>query len=175
MIHSNTRKLAPWKIELKRILPLWGHRNWIVIADAAYPAQSNPGIETIATEADHLVILKAMLAALKSSKHVRANIYLDSELNWLTEEDAPGATQYQRKLSRYFGNQDIKSLPHDKIIAKLDASGKLFRVLILKSTLTIPYTSVFLELDCGYWDSDAEKRLRDSMKKTFSRRKGAVD
>jgi hypothetical protein len=29
--------------------------------------------------------------------------------------------------------------------------------------MTIPYTSVFFELDCGYWDADAEQRLRQAI------------
>jgi hypothetical protein len=39
----------------------------------------------------------------------------------------------------------------------------MFSILIVKSTMTIPYTSVFLELGCGYWDADAEARLRSRM------------
>ncbi|MFT6621310.1 MAG: hypothetical protein ACJASX_004228, partial [Limisphaerales bacterium] len=27
------------------------------------------------------------------------------------------------------------------------------------------YTSVFLELDCGYWSGEKEKRLRDAIAK----------
>jgi hypothetical protein len=29
--------------------------------------------------------------------------------------------------------------------------------------MTLPYTSVFLQLDCGYWSADAERRLREAM------------
>src|SRR5665213_988847 len=36
----------PWTMVLDERLPLYGHRNWIVIADSAYPLQSAPGIET---------------------------------------------------------------------------------------------------------------------------------
>jgi hypothetical protein len=32
--------------------------------------------------------------------------------------------------------------------------------LIIKTELTIPYTSVFFELECGYWNAEAEERLR---------------
>ena len=42
---------SDWKRELKALLPLYGHRNWIVVADSAYPAQSCPGIETIVSGA----------------------------------------------------------------------------------------------------------------------------
>jgi hypothetical protein len=29
--------------------------------------------------------------------------------------------------------------------------------------MALPYTSVFLQLDCGYWSPEAEKRLRTTM------------
>jgi len=48
---------------------------------------------------------------------------------------------------------------------KLDEAGKLFRVLILKTDLVLPYTSVFLQLDCGYWSGDAQKRLEAALGK----------
>ena len=54
-----------------------------------------------------------------------------------------------------------RSVPHEELIAKLDGAAKMFRILILKTDMTLPYTSVFVQLDCGYWISDAEKRLRD--------------
>jgi hypothetical protein len=41
-----------WKAELKKELPLLGHRNWIVVADSAYPLQTSPGIETITANED---------------------------------------------------------------------------------------------------------------------------
>ena len=36
-----------WEEILKDRLQLYGHRNWLVIADSAYPAQSRQAIETI--------------------------------------------------------------------------------------------------------------------------------
>jgi hypothetical protein len=33
-------------------------------------------------------------------------------------------------------------------------------VLLIKTTMRIAYTSVFVELQCGYWNSRAENRLR---------------
>ncbi len=41
--------------------------------------------------------------------------------------------------------------------------GKTFHILVLKTRMTIPYTSVFIRLECGYWSADAEKRLRAAM------------
>jgi hypothetical protein len=29
--------------------------------------------------------------------------------------------------------------------------------------MALPYTSVFLELDCGYWNAEKEQRLRSAL------------
>lgn len=149
-----------WKSRFNRLLPVYGHRNWIVIADAAYPAQSNSGIETLATGCEHLEVLRNVLDAISACGHVRPNVYVDAELKLVNEEDAPGVTALRQEMIRLLPGNQTHRLPHEQIIARLDQAGLLFRVLILKSTLEIPYTSVFLELDCGYWSEEAEKRLR---------------
>lgn len=150
-----------WTSRLAHIMPLFGHRNWIVVADAAYPAQSNPGIETLFTGTDHGEVLDRVLAEVAASNHVRANIFLDAELQLLKEIDAPGLSAFRHEITQKLSGNNMHALAHEQIIARLDEAGKLFRILILKSTLAIPYTSVFLELDCGYWGDEAEKRLRD--------------
>ena len=50
-----------------------------------------------------------------------------------------------------------------KKAGELDEAGKSFHVLLLKSKLTLPYTTVFLQLDCGYWSNEAEQNLRRSI------------
>jgi hypothetical protein len=60
----------------------------------------------------------------------------------------------------------VKQLPHEQIIQKLDQSAQVFSILIVKTDMTIPYTTVFFELDCGYWNAGAEERLREAMLKT---------
>ena len=144
-------------------LPKLGHRNWIVIADSAYPWQSRDGIETIVTGGDQIQTVKAVLDTVDQARHVRPIIYLDSELPHVPEADAPGVTAYRGQLDTLLDKRAVQSLPHAQIIAKLDESAKVFHVLIVKTNMTIPYTSVFLQLDCAYWGPDAEKRLRDAI------------
>jgi L-fucose mutarotase/ribose pyranase (RbsD/FucU family) len=154
-----------WKEVVARRLPLFGHRNWIVIADSAYPSQSRPGIETVSTGADQLEVVEAVMRLLAEQKHVRPNVHLDAELPHVEERDARGIARYRARLKALVGRREIVSLPHEEIINKLDAAAAKFNVLILKTNLTLPYTSVFLELDCGYWSAEAEKRLREAMKR----------
>ncbi len=154
-----------WQQRFERELALMGHRNWIVIADAAYPLQVAPGIETINTGEDQLKVVQTVLAALGDAKHVRPVIYLDAELPFVASEDATGIDAYRDALKIVLKDHAVNSLPHEQIIGKLDEAGKTFRVLVLKTNLRLPYTSVFIQLDCGYWNAAAEQRLRAAMEK----------
>lgn len=152
-----------WEEILKDRLQFYGHRNWLVIADSAYPAQSKRGIETIVADEEQTTVLERTLAILGGCKHVAAKIYADKELRFVREQDAPGIRSYRDKLVTLLEGRDLAVLPHDKIIAKLDRVGETFCVLLIKTSMRIPYTSVFFELECGYWNSQAEKRLRSAI------------
>ena len=153
-----------WKTTLADDITKFGHRNWIVVADSAYPLQTSPGIETMVVDADQLTVIGQVIDDLKKAKHVRAIVYTDSELSYVPEQDAEGVSAYREALAKLLSSQgDQQALPHEQIMQKLDQAGKSFKVLIIKTPLTIPYTSVFFQLDCGYWSSEAEQRLRAAM------------
>ncbi len=156
--------MADWEQQLNRLLPLFGHRNWIVVADSAYPAQSKPGIETIVAVGDQIAVVSKVLEAIAECKHVRANVYADKEMAFVAESDAPGIAEYRRQLDGVLKGVRVSTLPHEEIIARLDEAARVFRVLVVKTAMTIPYTSVFFALDCGYWSAEAEERLRNAMR-----------
>ena len=156
---------ANWEEILKDRLQLYGHRNWLVIADAAYPAQSRQAIETIVADEEQTTVVERTCAILRNGcEHIKPNIYTDQELTFVREEDAPGISSYRESLGSLLTGSEIRVLPHEVIIAKLDRAGELFRVLVVKTNMRIPYTSVFFELDCGYWNARAEKKLRAAMR-----------
>jgi hypothetical protein len=152
-----------WELELHALLPLFGHRNWIVVADSAYPAQSKPGIETIVSGAGQLEVTRKVLDAVNATRHVRANVYLDKELEYVSEADAPGVARYRQQLDELLAGANKIPMLHEQIIAKLDEVSQVFRVLIIKTELAIPYTTVFFELGCAYWAADAEDRMRKAL------------
>jgi hypothetical protein len=154
-----------WKQTIQSRLTLYGHRNWIVIADSAYPSQSAEGIETIVTDAGQFEVLDYVLKAIANSRHVMPVIYTDQELHFLTDKDAPGISGYRDQLFAMLGDRKATSLLHEQLIAKLDSVSKTFRVLIVKTNIALPYTTVFLQLDCSYWPPEAESRLRAAMAK----------
>ncbi len=131
---------------------------------ASHPLQTSPGIETITVDADQLAVVQEVLSDLSKAKHVRAIVYTDSELNYVPEKSSKGVTAYREALAPLLASQETHKLLHEQIIQKLDEAGKTFKVLIIKTPLTIPYTSVFFQLDCGYWSSEDESQLRAAMK-----------
>lgn len=154
---------SDWRAKVAEAMPLLGHRNWILVVDSAYPLQSAPGIETIETGAGQLEVVRHVLATIDRSIHVRPVIQMDAELPFLPEEDAPGVSAYRAEIGDLLRAYPIESLPHERVIANIEEASKHFNILVLKTTMTVPYTSVFIRLDCKYWSAAAEKRLRAKM------------
>jgi hypothetical protein len=154
-----------WKTVVDEELPLLGHRNWLLIVDSAYPLQASPGVETIETEAPQIEVLRYVLGALDRSIHLRPEIFLDKELAFVPEDDASGVSTYRRELHAVLANYAPESLLHEQLIGRVDETGKTMHVLVLKSRMAIPYSSIFIRLNCKYWGDDAEKRMRARMAK----------
>jgi hypothetical protein len=152
-----------WQSRVAQILPLLGHRNWIMIVDSAYPLQSSSGVETIETNTDQMEVIRQVLSTINGSIHVRPIVYMDAELPYVPEKDAPGVSAYREGIRSVLAGQKITSLPHEQIIAKVDEVGKTFHIVVLKTTMTVPYTSVFLQLNCKYWSDEAEAQMRKAM------------
>jgi hypothetical protein len=153
-----------WQSHVTDKLSLMGHRNWILIVDSAYPAQVSPGIETIVTNSDQLEVVGTVLNAIKNSIHVRPIIYMDAELPFVTDQKAPGVTSYRAQLTTVLRDYKVNSRLHQSLIDDVAKDGALYHVLILKTKLAIPYTSVFIHLDCKYWSDENERDLREAMR-----------
>jgi len=152
-----------WQQQLSEQLSLMGHRNWIMVADSAYPLQTSPGIQMIETGSGHLEVLDQVCMELGQVEHVSGIFYLDSELSYLGEDQAMGIGSIRDALLKRLSEHPSQHLPHATLMEKLGEAGESFKVLILKTDLTLPYTSVFIELDCGYWGPEKEQTLRAMM------------
>jgi len=154
---------SDWKAKVAAAMPLLGHRNWILIVDSAYPLQTSPGVETIETNAGQLEVVASVLHSIDSSIHVRPLIFMDAELPFVADEDAMGASAYRAQIGKLLHGYGVESVPHEKMLADVDEAGEHFHILVLKTDMTIPYTSVFIRLDCKYWSAEQERRLRAKM------------
>jgi hypothetical protein len=91
---------------------------------------------------------------------------MDAELPFVPEEDAPGVGTYRTEINDLLRPYPRESQPHGQILADIEEASKHFNVLVLKTNMAVPYTSIFIRLDCRYWSADAERRLRAKMAAT---------
>ena len=127
-----------WEAKFLADLPALGHRNWVVVADAAFPLQISPGMEVVVSNEDHFAVLGKVLKALGQAKHVRPKVYLDKELDYVPEALAPGMDACRKRLKDMLAGLDAKPILHEELIARMDQVARTFRILMIKTNLTLP-------------------------------------
>ena len=151
-----------WNLQLDQMMPTLGHRNWIVITDMAYPWQSGSGITTLFADEPYPAVLEEVKQMIDKAPHVFAHVYRDKELSYLTDDDVKGISSLRSEMDRICGDE-VQSVPHEQLIARLDEAGRLYNVIIIKTPLTMPYTTTFFQLDCAYWNGDQQQKLDQKM------------
>jgi sugar lactone lactonase YvrE len=152
-----------WRDQVLERLDMLGHRNWILLVDKAFPEQSSPGMTYLYVDQELLPTLGEVLEMVESSSHVMPVIYRDKELEYITEEQVPGIEEFRTASGKLLGDRQVSSLLHEEVFSMLDESSSLFSTLVIKTSCTLPYTSLFLQLDCAYWGPDDEEVLRNKM------------
>lgn len=160
-VSANTQD---WKQQISEQLLLFGHRNWILVVDAAYPLQSKTAIKTIVTGEDQLVVVNEVLHRIENSTHVYPEVFIDKEIDYVPEESAVGINAYKKDLNQMLEGKNVTKELHETLIEQIDEAAKTFNILILKTNMDIPYTSVFFRLECGYWNARAEETLRKELR-----------
>ncbi len=164
LLHAFSASAQSWQSRIKDELSVMGHRNWILVVDSAYPAQVGAGIETIETNSDQLEVVRTVLAQIRTSIHVRPVIFMDAELPFVPEQKAAGVSNYRTQIAKLLHGYEVDSRLHQSLIDEISKDSVQYRVLILKTNLAIPYTSVFIHLDCKYWSADDEREMRQEMR-----------
>ena len=159
----NSTKSVSWQDEFQQKLPLLGHRNWVLVVDKAFPLQSAKGMTVINTGEQLPEVLQYVMESISTSTHVKPIVFTDLEFAQITEDLSPGVDTLKNSITTLLKNYPQKTLLHNDVFAKLDSASNLFEVLVIKTESTIPYSSVFIELDCAYWNGEKEQKLRNSM------------
>jgi sugar lactone lactonase YvrE len=156
-------RAGSWRDVVLKKMNLLGHRNWVLVVDKAFPEQSSPGMTYLYVEQDLIPTLGEVLEMIESTTHVKPVIYRDRELEFLTEQLVPGIEQFKSESNRMLSSYEVNSLLHEDVFNLLDESASLFSTLVIKTSGTLPYTSVFMQLDCAYWGPGEETGLREKM------------
>ncbi|WP_223583659.1 hypothetical protein [Sphingobacterium sp. GVS05A] len=157
---------SDWGEVLLQKVPLLGHRNWILIVDKAYPAPTGANILVLDSKKQMPEVLDYVVQLLDKQHHVKPIFYFDKEFDYLDDRLAPGLKEYKESLTKLLPHIEKRSLLHEDVFGKIDKAADLFQIIVVKTESLIPYSSVFIELDCKYWDANREKILRERMTKS---------
>lgn len=154
---------SPWKSAVNRSSSQLGFRNWIVIAEASFPAFGRTGVHQVPANVEIPEALDYVLDAIDQTQHVKPNVYLTRELRSMTNDSAPGIDELRSRLTTSLHGMETTSLEQESLMTLLSDANRSFDVLIIRTTSALPYSSVFIELQPGYWDAEAEQSLRERM------------
>jgi hypothetical protein len=152
---------SAWKGAVDRQAAQLGYRNWIVIAEASFPAQNRPGVRQISAPVEVPEALDYVLQALEQSENLRPQIYQTRELRSVENDFAPGIDDLRKRMQGAMHGHEATELDQQSLLTLLEDASRSFDVLVIRTQTALPYTSVFLELQPGYWDAESEARLRE--------------
>ena len=164
----NGSSVEGWKREVEMQTAELGYRNWIVIAEASFPAHSRSGIRQVNSYQSIPAVLDEVLQILERTEHVRPKIYLPREMRAVENDFAPGVDDYRGQLQTAMHGYETTELDQDSLLTLMQDAQRSFDVLVIRTTTALPYTSIFMELQPGYWDGESETRLRQRMEKLAS-------
>ncbi len=150
-----------WKWAVQSQVAQLGYRNWIVIAESSFPAHSRHGVRQVPAPVEITEALDYVLFSLERTENVRPNLYVSRELRSVENDFAPGIDDLRKKLESALHGHTPTELDHQSLLTLVEDANRSFDVLVIRTQTALPYSSVFIELQPGYWDADSEARLRE--------------
>lgn len=146
-------KIAPNLLQL-------GARNWVVVADPACPLPAGTGIVSINVPASTVDAFREVLDLLEIEGAVVPRIWVSHELSAVPEDRAPGVTEHRKELEKLLLGRFHYEVNSRVIDMQIAQAAKDFRILYIRTNTRLPYSSIAIELDSGYWSSDAEAEVQ---------------
>lgn len=163
-------KKEPWQAAIERQASQLGYRNWIIVTEASFPAHNRPGVRQVTASVDVPEAVDYVLRTMEQTEHVRPRVYLPREMRSVENEFAPGIEDMRKRIKDSLHGHEFTELDQQSLITLLDSANKNFDVLVVRTHTALPYTSVFLELQPGYWDNESEARLRNRIEEERMRK-----
>lgn len=154
-----------WRDALAARTAQLGYRNWIVVAEASFPAHSRPGVRQINANEEIPAVVDEVLRTLEQTEHVTPRIYLAREMRVVENDYAPGIDDFRKQLQGAMHAHETTELEQQSLLTLMEDTTKSFEILVIRTTTALPYTSVFMELQPGYWNADSESRLREQLER----------
>lgn len=149
-----------WKHAVDHQVRNLGYKNWIVIAEASFPAHSVNGIQQVAAPVEVPEAVDYVLRSLEKTENLRPTIYVPRELRSVENDFAPGIDQVREELKKALHGHEPTEIDQQSLLTVMEDANRNFTILVIRTGSALPYASVFMELQPGYWDSQSESRLR---------------
>lgn len=158
-----------WKTAVAAQVNQLGSRNWIVVSEASFPAHSRPGIKQVSAPVEIPEAVDFVLSTIEQTEHVKPRIYLAREMRSVENDYAPGVDELRKRTAAALHAHEATEIDHQALLTLLEDANKSFDVLVIRTTTALPYSSVFMELQPGYWDGDSESHLREKIQRERDR------
>jgi hypothetical protein len=154
-----------WRAAVDSQAAQLGYRNWIVIAEASFPAQSRVGVRQVTAPVEIPEAVDYVLQALERTENLRPQVYVTREMRSVENDFAPGIDDMRKRIRGSLHGHEPTELDQQSLLTLLEDVNRSFDVLVIRTQTALPYSSVFLELKPGYWDADSEARLRERIER----------
>lgn len=158
LIDQTRASIAP---ELQQL----GARNWVVVADPTYPIPAGAGVYTMTVPSGTAETFREVLDLLELQASLTPRIWVCNEMEAVPEHLAPGMAEYTKEVSALLSGRFCYRLDERIIAMQLADAAQKFRVLYIKTNTRLPYSTLAIELDSGYWSPDAEEEIRTRLEK----------
>jgi len=151
---------ALWAAALNQELQTLGYGNWIIIAESSFPSHSRRGVRTVVVDDEIPAVLDHVVTSFDRSATVVPSFNVARELPFVSNDRAPGIDQYRSRMKAALHGNPMRYLDYRSLGTIVQDTSKKFAVLVIKTKTSLPYSSVFIELDSGYWDRDSDDQMR---------------
>ena len=152
-----------WRDDISVQANQLGYGNWIVITEASFPSYKQMGTRHLTVDRPIPEILDQVMRSLEKTEYVRPKIYLPIELDVMEDDFSPGIDAYRNELKRAFHGYEVTRAEQESLRILVYDDQRSLDVLVIRSNTALPYSSVFMKLEPGYWDGASESRLRRRM------------
>ena len=112
-----------------------GYRNWIVIAEASFPAHSRPGVRQITANEEIPAVLDEVLRTLEQTEHVTPRVYVARELRAVENDYAPGIDEFRKQLRTAMHAHEATELEQQSLVQESLVRDRDLTVLRLRRQL----------------------------------------
>ena len=77
---------------------------------------------------------------------------------------APGIDELLKAIKSSTRGHELTELDQQSLLTLVEDANRSFDVLVIRTPTALPYSSIFIELQPGYWDAVSENRLRERIR-----------